>query len=82
MKQTDSELALSVAKKSMKIVIFIGMFAVVLLMINIYVMMTQITASAQLSRKLYVLEQALAQDEEGKPVEQAKGESVSESVKK
>lgn len=76
MKQTDGELALSVAKKSMKIVIFIGMCAVVLLMINIYVMMTQITASAQLSRKLYVLEQALVQNQENRLVEQAKSKSI------
>lgn len=60
--ETNKDLALSVAKKSMKIVIFIGMFAVVLLMINIYVMMTQITASAQLSRKLHAIERSLGLD--------------------
>lgn len=57
MEKTDAQLALNTARRAMKIVVAIGMIALMLLMINIYVMMTQITASAQLSKKLQILEQ-------------------------
>lgn len=57
MEKTDTQLALNTARRAMKIVVVIGMIALMLLMINIYVMMTQITASAQLSKKLQILEQ-------------------------
>lgn len=57
MEKTDAQLALNTARRAMKIVVAIGMLALMLLMINIYVMMTQITASAQLSKKLQILEQ-------------------------
>ncbi|WP_299328504.1 DUF5408 family protein [uncultured Helicobacter sp.] len=57
MEKTDTQLALNTARRAMKIVVAIGMIALMLLMINIYVMMTQITASAQLSKKLQILEQ-------------------------
>ncbi|WP_407379965.1 DUF5408 family protein [Helicobacter sp.] len=57
MEKTDAQLALNTARRAMKIVVATGMIALMLLMINIYVMMTQITASAQLSKKLQILEQ-------------------------
>lgn len=57
MEKTDAQLALNTARRAMKIVVVVGMIALMLLMINIYVMMTQITASAQLSKKLQILEQ-------------------------
>ena len=54
-----NEQALSIAKKEMKIVIFIGMIAVVLLMINIYILLNQITATAQISKEVKTIKQVL-----------------------
>ena len=50
--ENNENLALSTAKRAMKIVIFVGMVVVVLLMINVYVLLNQITATAQMSKKL------------------------------
>ncbi|PAF42477.1 DUF5408 family protein [Helicobacter sp. 11S02596-1] len=46
-------LALGAARKAVRIVIFIGMFAVLLVMINIYVLLNQITATAQMSKEIH-----------------------------
>ncbi|MGX3045211.1 DUF5408 family protein [Helicobacter sp. T3_23-1056] len=54
-----NEQALNIAKKAMKIVIFIGMIAVVLLMINIYILLNQITATAQISKEVKLIKQVL-----------------------
>lgn len=55
----NGQLALSVARRAMKIVIFIGMLSVILLMINIYILLNQITATAQISREIKVIKQIL-----------------------
>ncbi len=65
---TPNEQALNIAKKAMKIVIFVGMIAVVLLMINIYILLNQITATAQISKEVKVIKQVLN-------IEDFKGES-------
>lgn len=57
--ENQAQLALGTARRAMKIVIAIGMLAVVLLMINIYIMLTQISATAQISRELQTIKQAL-----------------------
>ncbi len=54
----DIRLALSTARKAMKIVVFIGMVSVILLMINIYIMLTQISATAQITRELQIIKQS------------------------
>lgn len=59
LEHSNDKLALNIARRAMKIVIFIGMFAVVLLMINIYILLNQITATAQISREIKVIKQAL-----------------------
>lgn len=65
---TPNDQALNIAKKAMKIVIFIGMIVVVLLMINIYILLNQITATAQISKEVKVIKQVLN-------IEDFKGES-------
>ncbi|PAF48709.1 hypothetical protein BKH41_05440 [Helicobacter sp. 12S02232-10] len=50
-----ADLALNAARKAVRIVIFIGMFAVLLTMINIYVLLNQITATAQMSKEMHIL---------------------------
>ncbi|SQB98660.1 DUF5408 family protein [Helicobacter fennelliae] len=57
--ENNENLALSTAKRAMKIVIFVGMVVVVLLMINVYVLLNQITATAQMSKKLHTIEKTL-----------------------
>lgn len=56
---SESQLAVSIARKAMKIVVFIGMASVVLLMINIYILLNQITATAQMSREIKTIKQVL-----------------------
>lgn len=56
---SDSQLAICIARRAMKIVIFIGMASVVLLMINIYILLNQITATAQISREIKTIKQVL-----------------------
>lgn len=56
---SDSQLAVCIARRAMKIVIFIGMASVVLLMINIYILLNQITATAQMSREIKTIKQVL-----------------------
>lgn len=48
--------SLQIARRAVKIVIFIGMFAVLLMMINIYVLLNQITATAQINKQMHALE--------------------------
>ncbi len=57
--KTDAQLAIGTARRAMKIVICIGMIAVLLLMINIYIMLTQITATAQMSKEIKAIEKAI-----------------------
>lgn len=56
---SDSQLAICIARRAMKIVVFIGMASVVLLMINIYILLNQITATAQISREIKTIKQVL-----------------------
>ena len=56
---SDSQLAVCIARRAMKIVVFIGMASVVLLMINIYILLNQITATAQMSREIKTIKQVL-----------------------
>jgi len=55
----NSTLAYITAKNAMKVVIFIGMCSVILLMLNIYIAYNQIVASAEMNRKIKVIEQAI-----------------------
>lgn len=48
--------SLRIARRAVKIVIFIGMFTVLLMMINIYVLLNQITATAQINKQMHTLE--------------------------
>lgn len=61
--EEQKNLSLEVARKAVKIVIFIGMFAVLLVMINIYVLLNQITATAQISKKVHALETKITRSE-------------------
>ncbi|PAF48149.1 hypothetical protein BKH46_02250 [Helicobacter sp. 12S02634-8] len=57
MKESEKEnLALQAARRAVRIVIFIGMFAVLLVMIDIYVLLNQITATAHMSREIHTLQ--------------------------
>lgn len=47
--------AQDMARKALRIVIFIGMFAVLLMMINIYVLLTQITATAEITKDIHTI---------------------------
>lgn len=59
----QKNLSLQVARKAVKIVIFIGMFAILLMMINIYVLLNQITATAQISKQIHILEKKFTRSE-------------------
>ncbi|BAM97526.1 hypothetical protein HPOK310_0098 [Helicobacter pylori OK310] len=56
--------ALEIAKKAVKIVFFLGLVVVLLMMINLYMLINQINASAQMSHQIKKIEERLNQDQE------------------
>ncbi|WP_187859576.1 DUF5408 family protein [Helicobacter pylori] len=55
--------ALEIAKKAVKIVFFLGLVVVLLMMINLYMLINQINASAQMSHQIKKLEERLNQEQ-------------------
>ncbi|WP_219030326.1 DUF5408 family protein [Helicobacter pylori] len=55
--------ALEIAKKAVKIVFFLGLVVVLLMMINLYMLINQINASAQMSRQIKKIEERLNQEQ-------------------
>ncbi|GHS22747.1 hypothetical protein VN1154_00320 [Helicobacter pylori] len=53
--------ALEIAKKAVKIVFFLGLMVVLLMMINLYMLINQINASAQMSHQIKKIEERLNQ---------------------
>ncbi|EQL76686.1 hypothetical protein N410_00175 [Helicobacter pylori GC26] len=53
--------ALEIAKKAVKIVFFLGLVVVLLMMINLYMLINQINASAQMSHQIKKIEERLDQ---------------------
>ncbi|WP_441734414.1 DUF5408 family protein [Helicobacter pylori] len=54
--------ALEIAKKAVKIVFFLGLVVVLLMMINLYMLINQINASAQMSHQIKQIEERLNQE--------------------
>ncbi len=50
-----------IAKKAVKIVFFLGLVVVLLMMINLYMLINQINASAQMSHQIKKIEERLNQ---------------------
>ncbi|GAA7575213.1 hypothetical protein JP0040_06270 [Helicobacter pylori] len=55
--------ALEIAKKAVKIVFFLGIVVVLLMMINLYMLINQINASAQMSQQIKKIEERLNQEQ-------------------
>ncbi|WRE26329.1 DUF5408 family protein [Helicobacter pylori] len=55
--------ALEIAKKAVKIVFFLGLVVVLLMMINLYTLINQINASAQMSQQIKKIEERLNQEQ-------------------
>ncbi|GAA9056619.1 DUF5408 family protein [Helicobacter pylori] len=55
--------ALEIAKKAVKIVFFLGLVVVLLIMINLYMLINQINASAQMSHQIKKIEERLNQEQ-------------------
>ncbi|GAA7937285.1 DUF5408 family protein [Helicobacter pylori] len=53
--------AREIAKKAVKIVFFLGLVVVLLMMINLYMLINQINASAQMSHQIKKIEARLNQ---------------------
>ncbi|GAA8242626.1 DUF5408 family protein [Helicobacter pylori] len=53
--------AQEIAKKAVKIVFFLGLVVVLLMMINLYMLINQINASAQMSQQIKKIEEKLNQ---------------------
>ncbi|GAA7261195.1 DUF5408 family protein [Helicobacter pylori] len=53
--------ALEIAKKAVQIVFFLGIVVVLLMMINLYMLINQINASAQMSQQIKKIEERLNQ---------------------
>ncbi|GHR93587.1 hypothetical protein VN0682_06750 [Helicobacter pylori] len=53
--------ALEIAKKAVKIVFFLGLMVVLLMMINLYMLINQINASAKMSQQIKKIEERLNQ---------------------
>ncbi|GAA7885666.1 DUF5408 family protein [Helicobacter pylori] len=54
--------SLEIAKKAVKIVFFLGLVVVLLMMINLYILINQINASAQMSHQIKKIEERLNQE--------------------
>ncbi len=55
--------ALEIAKKAVKIVFFLGLVVVLLMMINLYMLINQINASAQMSQQIKKIEERLNREQ-------------------
>ncbi|GAA6783401.1 DUF5408 family protein [Helicobacter pylori] len=55
--------AREIAKKAVKIVFFLGLVVVLLMMINLYMLINQINASAQMSHQIKKIEERLNQEQ-------------------
>ncbi len=55
--------ALEIAKKAVKIVFFLGLVVVLSMMINLYMLINQINASAQMSHQIKKIEERLNQEQ-------------------
>ncbi|GAA7762990.1 DUF5408 family protein [Helicobacter pylori] len=55
--------ALEIAKRAVKIVFFLGLVVVLLMMINLYMLINQINASAQMSHQIKKIEKRLNQEQ-------------------
>ncbi|NHA80072.1 hypothetical protein EWZ75_03775 [Helicobacter pylori] len=55
--------ALEIAKKAVQIVFFLGIVVVLLMMINLYMLINQINASAQMSQQIKKIEERLNQEQ-------------------
>ncbi|ADI34194.1 Hypothetical protein HPV225_0093 [Helicobacter pylori v225d] len=55
--------ALEIAKKAVKIVFFLGLVVVLLMMINLYMLINQINASAQMSHQIKKIEERLDREQ-------------------
>lgn len=55
--------ALEIAKKAVKIVFFLGLVVVLLMMINLYMLINQINASAHMSHQIKKIEERLSQEQ-------------------
>ncbi|AFH98793.1 DUF5408 family protein [Helicobacter pylori] len=55
--------ALEIAKKAVKIVFFLGLVVVLLMMINLYMLINQINASAQMSHQIKKIEERLNREQ-------------------
>ncbi|WRD30329.1 DUF5408 family protein [Helicobacter pylori] len=55
--------AQEIAKKAVKIVFFLGLVVVLLMMINLYMLINQINASAQMSHQIKKIEKRLNQEQ-------------------
>ncbi|MCQ2646431.1 DUF5408 family protein [Helicobacter pylori] len=53
--------AREIAKKAVQIVFFLGLVVVLLMMINLYMLINQINASAQMSQQIKKIEERLNQ---------------------
>ncbi|NHA18724.1 hypothetical protein FBF45_05605 [Helicobacter pylori] len=51
-----------IAKKAVKIVFFLGIVVVLLMMINLYMLINQINASAKMSQQIKKIEERLNQE--------------------
>ncbi|EJB78391.1 hypothetical protein HPHPA27_0040 [Helicobacter pylori Hp A-27] len=60
--QNEQE-AQEIAKKAVKIVFFLGLVVVLLMMINLYMLINQINASAQMSQQIKKIEERLNQEQ-------------------
>ncbi|MBH0294059.1 DUF5408 family protein [Helicobacter pylori] len=54
--------AQEIAKKAVKIVFFLGLVVVLLMMINLYMLINQINASAKMSQQIKKIEERLNQE--------------------
>lgn len=52
-----------IAKKAVQIVFFLGLVVVLLMMINLYMLINQINASAQMSHQIKKIEERLNQEQ-------------------
>ncbi|BDO45694.1 DUF5408 family protein [Helicobacter pylori] len=55
--------AREIAKKAVQIVFFLGIVVVLLMMINLYMLINQINASAQMSHQIKKIEERLNQEQ-------------------
>ncbi|MFA4748057.1 DUF5408 family protein [Helicobacter pylori] len=59
--QNEQE-AREIAKKAVQIVFFLGIVVVLLMMLNLYMLINQINASAQMSQQIKKIEERLNQE--------------------